>query len=226
MNKGIGRFHVLTDYHFQQRFSHAEIALLAIEGGADTIQFRQKIGGVRHVLAAAIETVDACRSHDVRVLVNDRIDVALASGAAGVHLGQRDFPIPLARSILGPDAVIGGTATSLEQACRVQQEGADYVGFGPVFTTASKRNPASVKGVSALAAVCSSVDIPVIAIAGITADRVGAVMKAGAYGVAVMTQVSMAPAPAVAAREVRTALDAALDSAPGRGSNGRPETRR
>lgn len=212
MDKPIGRFHVLTDYHFQQRFSHAELALLAIEGGADTIQFRQKTGGIRHVLAQAVETAEMCRRSDVPVLIDDRIEVALACGAAGVHLGQDDLPIPVARRLLGPDAVIGGTATTVDQALRAQDEGADYVGFGPVFQTTSKRNPASVKGLSTLASVCSSVEIPVVAIGGITAGRVERVMEAGAFGVAVMTGVTTADDPAAAARDIRRAVDRCLST--------------
>lgn len=224
MEKVIGRFHVLTDYHFQQRFSHADIARHAIEGGADTIQFRQKTGGIRHVLAASVETADVCRTFGIPMLVNDRVDLALAVGATGVHLGQNDLPISTARAVLGPDAVIGGTATTLEEALQVQDEGADYVGFGPVFPTSSKRNPTSAKGLSTLAIVCSGVTIPVIAIAGITSDRVESVIHAGAHGVAVLTAISTADDPTAAARDLRAALDAAFGSFTGGGSNGRTES--
>ena len=203
----VGTFHLLTDFHFQQRFSHADLARLAIEGGADTIQFRQKSGGIRHILKEAKSTAAVCDELGVPLLINDRIDTALACGAAGVHLGQTDFPVDEARRILGADAVVGATAATLDQALRAQDDGADYIGFGPVFATNSKANPASVKGLSTLEAVASSVDIPVIAIAGITASRVELVMKSGAHGVAIMTAVTTAQDPTAAALEIRQALD-------------------
>lgn len=222
--KEIGRFHVLTDFLFQQRYAHAEIARMAIEGGADVIQFRQKTGGIRHVLREAARTAEICRQQSVPFLVNDRVDVALACDACGVHLGQTDLPIRTARQILGVDAIIGGTATTVGQALRVQDDGADYVGFGPVFDTTSKRNPASVTGISSLAAVCSSLEIPVIAIAGITASRVQTVIEAGAHGIAVMTAVSTAEHPAAAAFDIRRALDAAVAvSSVAGASNGQSE---
>lgn len=211
MTQTIGRFHVLTDYHFQQRFSHAELARMAIEGGADTIQFRQKNGGIRHILREAEDTAGVCRQRSIPFLVNDRVDVALAANAGGVHLGQADLPIRAARRILGPGALIGGTAATLDQALLVQDDGGDYVGFGPVFPTGSKRNPASVTGLSKLEAVCSKLSIPVIAIAGITPVRVRPVIEAGAHGVAVMTAISLADDPVRAAWDVRDALDEAVN---------------
>ena len=210
MRKKIGRLHVLTDFHFQQRFSHAELARLAVDGGADTIQFRQKDGGIRHVLKQACETADVCRDLGVPCLIDDRLDVMLACAADGIHLGQTDLPINVARRVLGDDAVIGGSATTLSEALRCEEAGADYIGFGPVFPTTSKKNPASVKGLDALSAVCAAVRIPVIAIAGINSERAPLAIEAGAYGVAVMTVVTGADDPAAAAREIRIALAAAI----------------
>ena len=207
MNKRIGRFHVLTDLRFQQRFSHAELACLAAQGGADTIQFRQKSGSVRNMLAEAKRAASVCRERGVPFLVNDRLDVALACRADGIHLGQQDFPVREARRIMGPEAIIGGTATTVEEALAMQEAGADYAGFGPVFPTTSKDNPAPVKGVTNLAQVCKAVRIPVIAIAGISVERIGPVIRAGAHGVAVMTGVTTAENPARAARALREELD-------------------
>lgn len=207
MNKRIGRFHVLTDLRFQQRFSHAELARLAAEGAADTIQFRQKTGSARDMLVEAKRAAAVCRERNVSFLVNDRLDVALACRADGIHLGQQDFPVREARRILGPEAIIGGTATTVEEALAMQEAGADYVGFGPVFPTTGKDNPAPVKGVENLAHVCGAVRIPVIAIAGISVERVGPVIRAGAHGVAVMTAVTTAEDPSRAARALREELD-------------------
>lgn len=206
----LGRFHVLTDFQFQQRFSHAELARQAIAGGADMIQFRQKAGGVRAVLHEAELAASACREAGIPLLIDDRVDITLALGADGVHLGQLDFPVATARRVLGEHAIIGATATSVRHALRAQDEGADYIGFGPVFETRSKASPASVKGLEGLAEVCGAVSIPVIAIAGITAERVRPVMEAGAYGFAVMTAVTTAASPTEAAALLRRELDAFL----------------
>ena len=203
----IGRLHVLTDYHFQQRFSHAELAKLAVSGGADTIQFRDKGSSIRHALRQAAATAAVCRELQVPLLINDRIDLMLAVEADGVHLGQADLPVNVARAVLGATRIIGATATTTDQARRAEADGADYVGFGPVYPTGSKSNPASVKGLKGLHEVCGSVGIPVIAIAGITADRVMEVLEAGAHGVAVMTAVSKAADPAAAARHFREQID-------------------
>lgn len=206
----IGRFHVLTDFHHQQRFTHPELARLATVGGADTIQFRHKFGGIRHILVQALQTAEVCRELKTTLLIDDRLDVMLACGADGVHLGQTDFPIKYARSVLAREAIIGGSATTLREALRCREDGADYIGFGPVFATASKRSPASVKGLEGLAAVCEAVDVPVIAIGGITSERVNAVFQAGAHGVAVMAAVTSAEDPEAAARAIRHSIDAAI----------------
>lgn len=208
--KKIGRLHVLTDFHFQQRFSHAGLASCAINGGADTIQLREKRVGVRHVLLQADEIADFCRKTDTPFLVNDRIDIALATHADGVHLGASDFPLHRARAVLSGRAVIGATATTVEQAIAAYEEGADYIGFGPVFHTDSKANPASVKGIASLRTVCELVDIPVIAIAGITVQRIPAVIEVGAHGVAVMTAVTTAKDPEAATALLRAAIDDVL----------------
>ncbi len=206
----LGRLHVLTDFHLQQRFSHAELARRAVAGGADTIQFRQKAGGVRHKLHEARRVAAVCAEADVPLIIDDHLDVALAVGADGVHLGRRDFPIGEARQILGPGAILGATATTAQHARRAETAGADYVGFGPVFPTRSKDRPAAVKGLRGLTAACRAVDIPVIAIAGITPERVRPALEAGAYGVAVLSGVVCADDPEAAASRFRRALDEAL----------------
>jgi thiamine-phosphate pyrophosphorylase len=205
--KKLGRLHVLTDFYFQQRFSPADLAELALEGGADTIQLREKRQEIRHILLQADEVAEVCRKKGSTFLVNDRLDVALATRADGVHLGQTDFPIHRARAILGEHAIIGATATSLKQAIDAAREGADYIGYGPVFQTRSKANPASVKGLSLLRTVCAQADVPVVAIGGITAHRIASVFEAGAFGVAVMTAVTVARDPAAATALLREAID-------------------
>ena len=210
----IGRLHVLTDFHFQQRLGPAALARLAIAGGADTIQYRQKTGTPRDLWATLVPTVVACREAGVPCLVDDHLDLALAADADGVHLGSLDLPPSAARRVLdqwpGRTQVLGATATTTEAAMEAEAAGADYIGFGPVYPTGSKSNPASVKGLAGLRRACEAVSIPVVAIAGITPERVAPCLDAGAHGVAVMTAVSCAPDPEAAAAAFREAIEMSL----------------
>lgn len=208
--KSIGRLHVLTDYHLQQDLQHAELARLAIRGGADTIQFRQKHGGIQNQLVEARKVATVCSDASTPLMIDDRIDIAQAVDADGVHLGQEDFPVDAARSVLGTDTIIGATATKTHQVVAAYEMGADYIGFGPVFPTTSKRNPKSVKGPGGLAHACESVPIPVIAIGGVTHDRVRAALEAGAHGVAVLSAVATANNPQQATARFRAAIDGVL----------------
>jgi thiamine-phosphate pyrophosphorylase len=208
-DRDVGRLHVLTDFHLQQQRSHAELARLAIRGGADSIQFRQKHGGIQNILVEAKRVAQVCRDASIPLIVDDHIDVMQAIDAAGIHLGQNDFPIEEARSILDSDSLIGATATKTEQVVEAYEQGADYVGFGPVYPTTSKRNPKSVKGPEGVHAASEAVPIPIIAIGGITHDRVRPTLEAGAYGVAVLSAVCTAKNPERATARFRAAIDGA-----------------
>ena len=128
--KQIGKLHILTDIVLQNRFSHIELAKLAIRGGADTIQFRQKSGSTREMIQVVRDVKQVCAESGVTFIVNDRVDVAIASEADGVHLGQDDFPIPLARELLGKGCIIGGSAATLEEAANVFQKGRTMLDSG------------------------------------------------------------------------------------------------
>lgn len=207
----IGRLHVITDFFFQQRWSHAELAEFAIRGGADTIQFRQKHGSERDWLSQAKELAAVTRQSGTAFIINDRIAIALAVGASGVHLGQGDLPVRIARQLLGSRATIGATATTLSQAQRAERDGANYIGFGPVYPTRSKGNPASVKGLSGLKEVSSGVSIPVIAIGGIKPENVRSALQAGAHGVAIMTALSLSSDPTEMARHFVSLINSFFD---------------
>ncbi|PSQ95930.1 MAG: thiamine phosphate synthase [Bacteroidetes bacterium SW_9_63_38] len=208
-DRNVGRLHVLSDFHLQQQRSHAELARLAIRGGADSIQFRQKHGGIQNILVEARRVAQVCTDASIPLIVDDYLDVAQAVGAAGIHLGQQDFPLEEARSILGSDSLIGATATNTTQVVEAYEAGADYVGFGPVYPTTSKRNPKSVKGPDGVRAASDAVPIPVIAIGGITHDRVRSTLEAGAHGVAVLSAVCTARNPERATARFRAAIDGA-----------------
>ncbi len=200
--KHIGRLHVLTDTVLQDRFPHPELARLAVRGGADVIQYREKHGSTRRLIAVAEAMKAVCETAGVTFIVNDRIDVAMACGADGVHLGQEDFPIRPAREILGPSAVIGGSASNLDEARACVEDGADYVGFGPVFPTTSKEDAGPASGLQALERIARALDVPVIAIGGIGEENASRVMDAGAHGIAVISSVCCQFEPGQAARRL------------------------
>lgn len=187
--KKIGKLHVLTDTVLQSRFSHQELARMAIKGGADTIQYRQKSGSTREMIRIAAQMKQVCSDRGVPLIVNDRVDVAIAAKADGVHLGQDDFPIPLARELLGQGMIIGASASNIEEAEKCLLDGADYVGFGPIYPTTSKDDAGSVKGIAGLVQVVKAVPVPIIAIGGISIDNVSEILQTGAHGIAVISSV-------------------------------------
>ena len=203
----IGRLCVITDTAVQSRFDHTTLAELACRGGADMIQLRDKTLPDDALIPIAIEVRHVCHRHGAMFIVNDRVAVARASGAHGVHLGRGDMSIADARRLLGEGAIIGATAHSLEEAVEADGSAADYMGFGHVFPTASKKKATSPVGIDELARVCAAVSKPVLAIGGITHDRIAAVMASGAWGIAVIAEVCTAGDPRAATERVRRALD-------------------
>jgi thiamine-phosphate pyrophosphorylase len=207
--KPIGRLHVITDTVVQTRFTHAEIAAMAAEGGAECVQLRDKRLSRDELLAVAREVLRICRRFTVPVIINDSVEVAADTGADGVHLGRSDTSIPRARETLGPDKIIGGSAGSLEEMIAVERDGADYAGFGHVFPTGSKSKPGRPVGLDTLSKAVRAARIPVIAIGGIDADNLASVMAAGAWGAAVIGAVCGSDDPVRATRDLRRIIDAA-----------------
>ena len=205
--KQIGKLHILTDTVLQSRFSHMEITRLAIAGGADTIQYRQKSGSTREMIEIARNMKRLCSEADVTFIVNDRLDVAIAAEADGVHLGQDDFPIPMARELLGESRIIGGSAATLDEARKCLSEGADYVGFGPVYPTSSKDDAGPVSGIDILKQVVEIIPLPIIAIGGVGAENIPDVMRAGARGIAVISAVCCQDDPEKATKSLYQALN-------------------
>ena len=200
--KKVGVLHVITDTTIQSRFTHAQLAEMAIEGGADTIQFRQKTGTTRDLLNTAREVQAICSRHSVPLIVNDRADIALAIGSAGVHFGQDDLPIVVGRKLFPPDSIIGASARTEEKIMEAIAEGADYIGFGPIRKTSSKSDAEAPKGLDALTRMCEIAQCPVIAIGGITVEDVYDVIRAGAHGVAVISAVCGEPDPPAATQRL------------------------
>ena len=182
---GVGRLHVLVD--------SLGVAEAALEAGAPTLQVRLKTGTDRDHLRLATTIAERCRDAGATCLVNDRADLALAIGADGVHVGAEDMPVAVVRRLLGPAAIVGGTARDPETARALVADGATYLGVGPTFVTRSKRGLPEPIGIEGVRAVARAVDVPVIAISGITPDLVDEVIGAGAHGVAVISAVADSP---------------------------------
>lgn len=198
--KDIGVLHVITDTTLQSRFTHAELAELAIQGGADTVQFRQKHGTTRELVAIAQAMQSICEQQKVPLIVNDRADIALAVNATGAHFGQDDMRVSIGRRILPAEAIIGASARTEEKILEAITEGADYIGFGPIYGTTSKPDAENAKGLERLRRMCDLAACPVIAIGGIGIETAGDVIRAGAHGIAVISAVCAHPAPNIAAQ--------------------------
>jgi thiamine-phosphate pyrophosphorylase len=160
-------------------------AAAAVAGGAAVLQVRVKDAPAGEILAIAREAVALARGRAL-VLVNDRADLALLSGADGVHVGDEDLPPAEARRLLGPDLLVGRTTRTLEEARRALAEGADHVGFGPIFATTTKALAVPPRGLPVLREVCAVLGAPVVAIGGIGASTIGDVAGAGAACAAVV----------------------------------------
>jgi thiamine-phosphate pyrophosphorylase len=188
----------------QTRGDHAEIARLAIAGGAGVVQFRDARlhapGALRAVLEAGRAVAAACREAGVVLVVNDRVDVALALEADGVHLGATDMPLADARRILGTGAIIGASTQSADEARAAERAGASYVSFGPFAPTRSKRGAGTPRSWDELAEVARAVTIPVYAAGGMTPELARAALRHGASGVVVHGAIAAAANPSAAAR--------------------------
>lgn len=202
-----GRLHVITDEVLQQRFGHVELARLALLGGADVVQYREKRPrSLEEHLRIVKAIVRDARGAGASVIVNDHPHVAVAAEADGVHLGRGDMEPEAARRVVGSARLIGGTANSYEQALRVAARGVDYLGVGPVYGTVSKTRPAPRMGLETLHRICRAVACPVVAVGGIGADRVREVLEAGVHGVAVLSAVALNRDPERATRDLRSAM--------------------
>lgn len=196
--------YVITD-PVVSKLSHVQQARLAIAGGADVIQLRDKEASGADLVSAGM-AIRGVVPESKLFIVNDRVDVAYAVGADGVHLGQEDIPVKYAREMLGADAIIGVSASSVEEAIHAERDGADYVGLGSIYPTTSKEDAGEAIGLEAISRVKQEVGIPVVAIGGINIQNAPDVVRAGADGVAVISAVVGAKDPESATRQLRDAV--------------------
>ncbi len=164
----------------------------ALEGGVTLVQYRAKTASSAEMYAEALQLKALCDSFNVPLIINDRLDIAMAVGAAGVHLGQDDLPCAAARKILGEDYIIGVSAHNPAEAKAALQSGADYLGCGAVFGTATKADVKKL-GTEGLEAICKAKGLPVVGIGGVTADNYREVRAAGADGAAIVSGILAQP---------------------------------
>ena len=172
----------------------------ALEGGVTLVQYRAKTASSAEMYAEALQLKALCDSFNVPLIINDRLDIAMAVGAAGVHLGQDDLPCAAARKILGEDYIIGVSAHNPAEAAEALQSGADYLGCGAVFGTATKADIKKL-GTEGLTAICREKGLPVVGIGGVTADNYREVRAAGADGAAIVSGILAQP-------DIRTTVEA------------------
>jgi thiamine-phosphate pyrophosphorylase len=195
--------YVVTDAHLSGGLGHLESARRALRGGADVIQLRDKCLSGLDLYRLGSDLAAIAHQKGALLIVNDRLDIALACGADGVHLGQDDMPVKEARRLAPQGFIIGASVGSVEGARAAERDGADYVGLGPIFPTQSKDDAGEACGLGLLREVKSKISIPVVAIGGIGAGNATDVIAAGADGIAVISAVVSQDDIVVAARELK-----------------------
>jgi thiamine-phosphate pyrophosphorylase len=199
--------HVLTDQEWSRGRDTLTAARAALDGGATVIQLRDKKASTRTLVEEGQALRVLTRERGALLIVNDRIDVALAIEADGAHVGQDDdMPLALARKLLGPNRILGVSAGNLEEAHVAIANGADYLGVGPIYATKTKADAGEPIGLSLLTELASHYSTPLIAIGGIKADNVTAVLQAGAQGIAVIRAIVSAQDITAATRELRESM--------------------
>lgn len=187
--------------------SHAEQVERLAAGGATLIQLREKLATPREFYHAALEAMRVARRLGVQIIINDRVDIAMAVEADGVHLGQDDLPPERARQLLGPSRLVGFSTHNLNQALAADSAPIDYLAIGPVFQTSTKEKPDPVVGLDGLGEIKRGLTKPLVAIGGITLDRAGSVIAAGADSVAVIADLYSAGNITERTREFLTRLN-------------------
>ncbi|HHV61240.1 MAG TPA: thiamine phosphate synthase [Firmicutes bacterium] len=201
LDRGIWDLYVVTDRKLACGRSHEEVAAAALAGGSRVIQLRDKEMTTRELIDTGLRLKEIVHEAGGILIINDRVDVALAVDADGVHLGQDDMPAALARRMLGREKIIGVSVSSEGEALAAELDGADYLGASAIFATPTKTDAAPI-GLDGLRKICDSVRIPVVAIGGINKGNIEQVIKAGAAGIAVVSAVVSAPDIGAAAREL------------------------
>lgn len=190
----------ITDAKFG--WTHVELARYVIKAGVEILQFREKKKGIRTCIEIGRKLRRLTNEQDVRLIVNDRVDLAQAIHAEGVHIGQEDMPLQIAREILGKEKIIGVSVETKGQAIVAEENGADYLGVGPLFPTSTKEDAGPTIDLLTLREISRAVEIPIVGIGGIDASNVKKVIENGADGVAVISAIADKKNPQKATRKL------------------------
>jgi thiamine-phosphate pyrophosphorylase len=208
ISPGLWRLHVLTDRKASRGRSHLQVAQAAIAGGADVLQLRDKEASSGLLYQEALQLRKLTRDAQVPFIVNDRLDIALAVDADGVHVGQEDLPASVVRKIMGPGKILGVSVVTFEEAIRAEKDGADYLGVGPVFEArGTKPDTCEPLGVDCIARIRGHCRLPIVAIGGINAENARKVREAGADAAAVISAIVSANDISLATRRMKRILE-------------------
>ena len=201
--------YLVTDERLSKGRATAEIVRAAIRGGVDAVQLRGKDLPIREQLAIGRALRTITREAGVLFIVNDRLDLALALDADGVHVGQDDLPADVVRRLVGPEWIVGVSAATIAEARAARDDGADYIGVGPIWGTATKLDAGVAVGPGLIATLKAAVELPMVGIGGIGAGNAAQVIAAGGDGVAVVSAIMSADDPEAAARDLKARIVAA-----------------
>lgn len=204
--------YLVTDPVLAGNRSVEEIVRGCVAGEVTIVQLREKNAQTKHFLDRALRLKQITSASGIPLIINDRLDIALACEAEGVHLGQEDMSCSLARRIAGKDMIIGVSVSTLDEALAAQADGADYLGVGPVFATLTKADALPPTGLDLLSEIRRSVPLPLVGIGGITPDNAGDVIHSGADGIAVVSALVAHADPESAAKRLRSAVEKAWEN--------------
>ncbi|NLI33778.1 MAG: thiamine phosphate synthase [Deltaproteobacteria bacterium] len=209
MNRVDYSLYLVTDRNLARCGSFEDIVAEALSGGVTMVQLREKSLGAGAFLREARSLKELTDRFCVPLIINDRLDIALACGASGVHLGQDDMPCAIARRIAGRKLIIGVSVSTIEEALEATAQEADYLGISPVFSTPTKTDTPVPVGIQGLMHLRRATHIPLVAIGGINAANAADIVRAGADGIAVVSSIMASSAPRLAAVELRSAIEEA-----------------
>jgi thiamine-phosphate pyrophosphorylase len=204
--------YLVTDRGLAKGRSTLDIVIAAVRGGVTCVQLREKECSTLAFIEQALTIKEYLQSRGVPLIINDRVDVALAIEADGVHLGQTDMPLDIAKTILGDVMIIGISAESLEDAVAAEKGGADYLGISPIYDTPTKTDTAPPLGLEGLREIREKVNLPLVGIGGLNRDNAAAVIQHGGDGVAVVSAIVAADDPVQAAGDLKQIIDEAKKS--------------
>ena len=201
--------YLVTDRNLSRGKTTLDIVKLAVRGGVTCVQLREKDCTTREFINEALAIKDFLKTSKIPLIINDRLDVAQAVGAEGIHLGQSDMPFSMAKTIVGNSMIIGISAESVKDAIQAEKEGADYIGVSPIYKTPTKTDTAPPLGLPGLREIRKAVNIPLVGIGGLNKSNVYDVIKNGGDGVAVVSAIVSADDPEESSRALRSIIDRA-----------------